>query len=170
MALIEIDNAPDWVVSGARFQARCGQIRQQIEQTTSDYDGETLQDRLAKLSVVVAVIRVVGASEVEVTQRKDRVEDVLNATHAAVGEGIVPGGGSALIYAVWALQKWKGANEDQTVGINIVRNRPAPPLIQFFLILMLSFFIGRKCPLALMDTKRGGYGSEAASETVLVGR
>ena len=131
---VSLDKDTTTLVDGAGakadIQARCGQIRQQIEQTTSDYDKEKLQERLAKLSGGVAVISVGGASEVEVTERKDRVDDALNATRAAVEEGIVPGGGAALVYAVRALDKMKGGNEDQTVGINIVRKALEAPCRQ----------------------------------------
>jgi len=106
---------------------RCNQIRQQIEETTSDYDREKLQERLAKLSGGVAVIHVGGATEVEVKERKDRVTDAMHATRAAVEEGIVPGGGVALLYATRALDKLKPANDDQKVGIDIVRRALAVP-------------------------------------------
>jgi chaperonin GroEL len=100
---------------------RCAQIRAQIDETSSDYDREKLQERLAKLAGGVAVIRVGGATEIEVKERKDRVEDAMNATRAAVEEGIVPGGGSALLFAAKALDKVVVANDDQKVGIEIVR-------------------------------------------------
>ncbi len=112
------------------IEARCNQIRQQTEETTSDYDREKLQERLAKLAGGVAVIRVGGATEVEVKERKDRVDDALNATRAAVEEGIVPGGGSALIYATNALDGLSPANEDQKVGIGIVRRALQAPVRQ----------------------------------------
>ena len=105
----------------ADIQGRCLQIRAQVEETTSDYDREKLQERLAKLSGGVAVIKVGGATEVEVKEKKDLVEDALNATRAAVEEGVVPGGGSALLYATRALKNVKGANDDQNVGVDIVR-------------------------------------------------
>ena len=131
---VSIDKDNTTVIDGAGKKAdivaRCGQIRQQVEVTTSDYDREKLQERLAKLAGGVAVIRVGGATEVEVKERKDRVDDALNATRAAVEEGIVPGGGSALVYAVKALDKLKGANDDQTVGINIVRKALESPCRQ----------------------------------------
>jgi chaperonin GroEL len=111
---VSIDKDNTTIVDGAGkkgdIKARCGQIRQQIDQTSSDYDREKLQERLAKLAGGVAVIRVGGGSEVEVKERKDRVDDALNATRAAVEEGIVPGGGSALLYAVKALDKLNGDN------------------------------------------------------------
>src|SRR5690606_20758209 len=103
------------------IKARVEQIRAQIETTTSDYDREKLQERLAKLAGGVAVIKVGGATEVEVKERKDRVDDALHATRAAVEEGIVPGVGTALLYASKAIDELKGANDDQTRGIDIVR-------------------------------------------------
>src|SRR5262249_40639313 len=104
-------------------------IKQQIEDTTSDYDKEKLQERLAKLAGGVAVIKVGGATEVEVKEKKDRVDDALNATRAAVEEGIVPGGGVALQWAAKSL-KTKGENEDQEAGINIVRRALQAPIRQ----------------------------------------
>jgi len=112
------------------IEARVAQIRQQIEDTSSDYDREKLQERLAKLAGGVAVIKVGGATETEVRERKDRVDDALNATRAAVEEGIVPGGGVALLRALKALDTVKGANEDQKVGVNIVRRALQAPLRQ----------------------------------------
>ena len=106
---------------------RCNQIRAQIEETTSDYDRETLQERLAKLAGGVAVVKVGGASEVEVKENKDLVDDALNSTRAAVEEGIVPGGGVALLYACRALDKVKGENNDQDVGVEIVRRALKAP-------------------------------------------
>ncbi|MEM8759992.1 MAG: chaperonin GroEL [Pseudomonadota bacterium] len=122
------------VVDGAgdkgEIEARVAQIRQQIEETTSDYDREKLQERLAKLAGGVAVIRVGGATEVEVKERKDRVDDALNATRAAVQEGVVPGGGVALVHAVKALDGLTGENGDQDAGIAIVRRALESPLRQ----------------------------------------
>ena len=114
----------------AEIDARVTQIRGQIEETTSDYDREKLQERVAKLAGGVAVIRVGGMSEVEVKERKDRVDDALNATRAAVQEGIVVGGGVALIQAGKVLEGLKGANSDQDVGITIVRKALEAPLRQ----------------------------------------
>ncbi|RLJ60639.1 chaperonin GroEL [Litoreibacter meonggei] len=114
----------------AEIEARVSQIRQQIEETTSDYDREKLQERVAKLAGGVAVIRVGGMTEVEVKERKDRVDDALNATRAAVQEGIVVGGGVALVQAAKKLAELAGANNDQTVGINIVRKALEAPLRQ----------------------------------------
>jgi chaperonin GroEL len=114
----------------AEIEARIAQIKQQIEETSSDYDREKLQERLAKLAGGVAVIRVGGASEVEVKERKDRVDDALNATRAAVQEGVVVGGGVALVRASKKLDGLTGANADQTAGIAIVRKALQAPLRQ----------------------------------------
>ena len=131
---IMIDKDNTTIVDGngtrAAIEARVGAIRQQIENTTSDYDREKLQERLAKLAGGVAVIKVGGATEVEVKERKDRVDDALHATRAAVEEGIVPGGGTALLYATSALEGLKGENDDQTRGIDIVRKALQSPLRQ----------------------------------------
>jgi chaperonin GroEL len=121
-----IDGAGD----KAEIQARVAQIRQQIEDTTSDYDKEKLQERVAKLAGGVAVIRVGGMTEIEVKERKDRVDDALNATRAAVQEGIVVGGGVALMQAASALDGLTGANSDQNAGIAIVRRALEAPLRQ----------------------------------------
>jgi chaperonin GroEL len=114
----------------AEIEARVGQIRKQIEETTSDYDREKLQERVAKLAGGVAVIKVGGMTEVEVKERKDRVDDALNATRAAVQEGVVVGGGVALVQAAKVLAGLEGANADQTNGINIVRRAIEAPLRQ----------------------------------------
>jgi chaperonin GroEL len=114
----------------ADIEARIGQIKRQIEDTTSDYDKEKLQERLAKLAGGVAVVRVGGSTEVEVKERKDRVDDALNATRAAVEEGIVPGGGVALLKASLSLDGLKGDNADQNAGINIVRRALQAPIRQ----------------------------------------
>jgi chaperonin GroEL len=113
-----------------QIEARCGQIRKQVEDTTSDYDREKLQERLAKLSGGVAVIRVGGATETEVKEKKDRVDDALHATRAAVEEGIVPGGGRALLFATHALKDLKSENPDQNVGIDIIRRALQAPVRQ----------------------------------------
>ncbi|MGF1628636.1 MAG: chaperonin GroEL [Kiloniellaceae bacterium] len=122
------------VVNGAGkkadIQGRCSQLKAQIEETTSDYDREKLQERLAKLAGGVAIIRVGGSTEVEVKERKDRVEDALHATRAAVEEGIVPGGGAALLRASAKLAKLEVENADQMVGIRIVRKALEAPLRQ----------------------------------------
>ena len=131
---VSIDKDNTTIVDGAgsadEIKSRVEQIRSQIEITTSDYDREKLQERLAKLAGGVAVIKVGGASEVEVKERKDRVDDALHATRAAVEEGIVPGGGTALLYATKALEGLKGANDDQTKGIDIVRRAILAPVRQ----------------------------------------
>ncbi len=111
-------------------QARVNQIKAQIETTTSDYDKEKLQERLAKLSGGVAVLYVGAATEVEMKEKKDRVDDALHATRAAVEEGIVPGGGVAYIRAIESLNKLKGENEDETTGIQIVKRAVEEPLRQ----------------------------------------
>jgi chaperonin GroEL len=120
----------DGAGKGADIKARVESIRQQIEEATSDYDKEKLQERVAKLSGGVAVIKVGAATEIEMKEKKARVEDALHATRAAVEEGVVPGGGVALIRALRALEKLEGANEDQTVGIAILRRSIEEPLRQ----------------------------------------
>jgi len=131
---VTIDKDNTTIVDGAGkkadINARCEQIRKQIEETTSDYDREKLQERLAKLAGGVAVIRVGGATEVEVKEKKDRVDDALHATRAAVEEGIVPGGGVPLLYASRALKDVKVANDDQRVGVDIVRRALEAPIRQ----------------------------------------
>jgi chaperonin GroEL len=112
------------------IEGRIGQIKAQIEETTSDYDREKLQERLAKLAGGVAVIKVGGATEVEVKEKKDRVDDALHATRAAVEEGIVPGGGVTLLYAAKALEKLTPENDDQRVGMDIVRKALGVPARQ----------------------------------------
>ena len=120
----------DGAGEAADIDARCNQIRAQIEETSSDYDKEKLQERLAKLSGGVAIVRVGGATEVEVKERKDRVEDAMNATRAAVEEGIVPGGGTALIYSTNVLESLKPVNDDQKFGIDIIRRALRAPAWQ----------------------------------------
>ncbi len=131
---VRIDKDNTTIIDGAGkkgdIQARVAQIKAQIEETTSDYDKEKLQERLAKLAGGVAVIRVGGATEVEVKEKKDRVDDALNATKAAVEEGILPGGGTALLYATKALAGVTGDNDDQTAGIAIVRKAIQAPIRQ----------------------------------------
>jgi chaperonin GroEL len=131
---VEITKENTTIVDGAGkrkdIEARCNQIRAQAEETTSDYDREKLQERLAKLAGGVAVIKVGGATEVEVKERKDRVDDAMHATRAAVEEGIVPGGGAALVKAMRVLDKLAGDNDDQNVGINIVRRAIQAPARQ----------------------------------------
>lgn len=129
---VTIDKDNTTIVGGSGkaddIKARVNQIKGQIENTTSDYDREKLQERLAKLSGGVAVLYIGAASEVEMKEKKDRVEDALHATRAAVEEGIVPGGGVALLRTLGALDKLKGANEDETVGFQIVRKALEAPL------------------------------------------
>ncbi|MCF8416761.1 MAG: chaperonin GroEL [Crocinitomicaceae bacterium] len=131
---IEIDKDNTTIVNGAGkkadIQARVGQIKAQIESTTSDYDKEKLQERLAKLAGGVAVLYVGAPTEVEMKEKKDRVDDALAATRAAVEEGIVPGGGVALIRAIESLDKLKGENEDEMTGIQIVKRAAEEPLRQ----------------------------------------
>ncbi|MGH9810065.1 MAG: TCP-1/cpn60 chaperonin family protein, partial [Terriglobia bacterium] len=131
---VMIDKENTTIVNGAGkkadIEARINQIKVQIEETTSDYDKEKLQERLAKLAGGVAVIRVGGATEVEVKERKDRVDDAMHATRAAVEEGILPGGGVALLRATEALKRVKTANEDQKHGVEIVRKALSWPARQ----------------------------------------
>ena len=131
---VEITKDDTTIIDGAGnkddIAGRVAQIRKEIEQTTSDYDREKLQERLGKLSGGVAVIKVGGASEVEVKERKDRIDDALHATRAAVREGIVAGGGAALLYATKALENVKTANQDQNVGIDIIRKALQAPIRQ----------------------------------------
>jgi chaperonin GroEL len=147
----------------ADIEARIGQIKQQIEDTTSDYDKEKLQERLAKLAGGVAVIKVGGSSEVEVKERKDRVDDALNATRAAVEEGIVPGGGVALLWAAKSL-KVKGDNEDQEAGISIIRRALQAPIRQIAENAGVegSIVVGKvtdhKSPSFGFDAQTGEYG------------
>ena len=131
---VRIEKENTTIIDGAGkkkdIEARVGQIKAQIEETTSDYDREKLQERLAKLAGGVAVIRVGGATEVEVKEKKDRVDDALNATRAAVEEGIVPGGGVALLRAKAAVAKLKTDNADVQAGINIVLRALEAPIRQ----------------------------------------
>ena len=142
------------------IEARVAQIRQQIEDTSSDYDREKLQERLAKLAGGVAVIKVGGATEVEVREKKDRVDDALNATRAAVEEGIVPGGGVALLRALDALESLRAANDDQKVGINIVRRALQAPLRQ---IAENAGEDGAVVVGKILDKKDYNYGYNAAT-------
>jgi chaperonin GroEL len=133
---VTIDKEDTTIIDGAGkkpdIETRVNQIKTQIEDTTSDYDKEKLQERLAKLAGGVAVIKVGGGSEVEVKERKDRVDDALHATRAAVEEGIVPGGGVALLRAVQALDALESANQDQRTGVSIVRRALQAPARQIF--------------------------------------
>ncbi|HXM70974.1 MAG TPA: chaperonin GroEL, partial [Thermoanaerobaculia bacterium] len=143
------------------IQARCGQIRQQIEETTSDYDREKLQERLAKLAGGVAVIRVGGATEVEVKERKDRVDDAMHATRAAVEEGMLPGGGVALLYAARALDGLKGENADQSHGVEIVKKALQAPVR---LIAENAGSDGSVVVGKLIDQKSSTYGYDAQGQ------
>ncbi|HSV28198.1 MAG TPA: chaperonin GroEL, partial [Candidatus Omnitrophota bacterium] len=142
------------------IEARCKQIRAQVEETTSDYDREKLQERLAKLAGGVAVIKVGGASEVEVKERKDRVDDALHATRAAVEEGIVSGGGVALLYSVKALEALKPANNDQKVGIEIIRRALQAPVRQ---IAENAGFDGAVVAGKLLESSDANFGFDAQS-------
>src|SRR6184192_2881920 len=159
---VMIDKENTTIVNGAGkkadIEARVTQIKAQIEETTSDYDREKLQERLAKLAGGVAVIRVGGATEVEVKERKDRVDDAMHATRAAVEEGIVPGGGAALLYAARALDKLTPANPDQKVGIEIVRKALQWPVRQ---IAENSGTDGSIVVGKLLESKDANYGYDA---------
>ncbi len=145
----------------ADITARCNQIRAQVEETTSDYDREKLQERLAKLAGGVAVIRVGGATEVEVKERKDRVDDALNATRAAVEEGIVPGGGVALLYATKCLDKVEVQNPDQKAGVQIVRKAIQAPVRQ---IADNAGVDGAVVVGKLLESKSNTWGFDAQNE------
>ena len=158
---VSISKETTTIVDGAgkkgEIQGRVAQIKQQIEETSSDYDREKLQERLAKLAGGVAVIRVGGATEVEVKEKKDRVDDALNATRAAVEEGIVPGGGTALLRASANL-KSKGENADQDAGINIVRRALQAPARQ------IATNAGAEASIVagkILDNKSATYGFNA---------
>ena len=163
---VRIDKDNTTIIDGAGkkddIQARVSQIKAQIEETTSDYDKEKLQERLAKLAGGVAVIRVGGATEIEVKEKKDRVDDALNATKAAVEEGILPGGGAALLYATKALHGMTGDNDDQTAGIAIVRKAIQTPIRQIVenAGVEASIVVGK-----LLEQKSNTYGFDAQTET-----
>jgi chaperonin GroEL len=161
-----IEKEKTTLVDGAgkkkEIEARVGQIKAQIEETTSDYDREKLQERLAKLAGGVAVIRVGGATEIEVKEKKDRVDDALNATRAAVEEGIVPGGGVALLRAKKAVGKLTNDNPDVQAGINIVLKAIEAPLRQ---IAENSGVEGSIVVGKIMDSKSETFGFDAQSET-----
>ncbi len=162
---VTIDKDNTTIVDGAGkksdIKARVEAIRNQIENTTSDYDKEKLQERLAKLAGGVAVIKVGGASEVEVKEKKDRVDDALHATRAAVEEGIVPGGGAALLYATSALKGLEGINDDQTRGIDIVRKALQSPVRQ---IAENAGFDGAVVAGKMLDQKSKEFGFNAATD------
>jgi chaperonin GroEL len=158
--MIEKENTT--VVSGAGkkadIEARIGQIKAQIEETTSDYDREKLQERLAKLAGGVAVIRVGGATEVEVKERKDRVDDAMHATRAAVEEGILPGGGVALLRSIKAIERIRTANDDQKTGVDIVRKALSWPARQ---IAINSGEDGAVVVGKILDKDQYNYGYDA---------
>ncbi|HEY9091269.1 chaperonin GroEL [Parasphingorhabdus sp.] len=162
---VTIDKDNTTIVDGAGdtkdIKARVEAIRAQIENTTSDYDKEKLQERLAKLAGGVAVIKVGGASEVEVKEKKDRVDDALHATRAAVEEGILPGGGAALLYATSALEGLQGINEDQTRGIDIVRKALQAPVRQ---IAENAGFDGAVVSGKMLDQNSKEYGFNASTD------
>jgi chaperonin GroEL len=162
---VSIDKDNTTIVGGAgkksEIEGRCSQIRAQIEETTSDYDREKLQERLAKLAGGVAVIKVGGATEIEVKERKDRVDDAMHATRAAVEEGIVAGGGVALLYASNVLSKLKGENDDQRVGVEIVRKALQWPVRQ------IAENAGRDGAVVagkLLESKNTTYGYDAQAD------
>ena len=159
---VVVDKENSTIVGGAGkkkdIEARCDQIRKQIEETTSDYDKEKLQERLAKLAGGVAVIKVGGASEVEVKEKKDRVEDAMHATRAAVEEGILPGGGTALLYATRVLKNLKVDNDDQRYGVDIVRKALSAPLKQ---IAQNSGFDGAVIAGKILESKDNSHGFDA---------
>ena len=154
------------IVEGAgkkkEIEGRCAQIRAQIEDTTSDYDREKLQERLAKLAGGVAVVRVGGATEVEVKEKKDRVDDALHATRAAVEEGVIAGGGSALLFATKALNSVSPENDDQKVGVEIVRRALQAPLRQ---IAENAGHDGAVVAGKLLDQKDSNHGFDAQQGT-----
>jgi chaperonin GroEL len=162
---VVIDKENTTIVNGAgkkpAIEARVGQIKAQIEETTSDYDREKLQERLAKLAGGVAIIKVGGATEVEVKEKKDRVEDALNATRAAVQEGIVPGGGTALLRAKKAVGKLSNPNDDVQAGINIVLKALEAPLRQIAENAGVegSIVVGK-----ILDNKGETFGFDAQNE------
>ena len=163
---IEITKDETTIIEGAGkksdIQGRCNQIRAQVEETSSDYDSEKLLERLAKLAGGVGVIRVGGATETEVKERKDRVDDALNSTRAAVEEGIVPGGGVALLHATRALKKVVPENDDQKVGVDIVRRALETPLRQ---IAENAGFDGAVVAGKLLEQKDVKRGFDAQGET-----
>ncbi len=159
---VRIDKENTTIIDGAGakkdIEARIGQLKAQIEETTSDYDREKLQERLAKLAGGVAVIRVGGATEVEVKEKKDRVDDALNATRAAVEEGVSPGGGVALLRAIASLDGVKAANADQKTGVDIVRKAIQAPARQ---IVDNAGGDGAVVVGKLLDSKEYSYGYDA---------
>ncbi|MBQ2498893.1 MAG: chaperonin GroEL, partial [Bacteroidales bacterium] len=143
------------------IQGRAAQIKSQIATTTSDYDREKLQERLAKIAGGVAVIHVGAASEVEMKEKKDRVEDALNATRAAIEEGIIPGGGVGFIRAIKALEKMKGDNDDETTGICIIKRALEEPLRQ----IVENAGLEGSVVVNKVAMGKGDYGFNARTET-----
>merc|ERR1712216_945605 len=162
---VKVDKDNSTIVNGSGkksdIEGRCASIKQQIDETTSDYDREKLQERLAKLAGGVAVIKVGGSTEVEVKEKKDRVEDALNATRAAVEEGIVTGGGCALLYAAQELDKVKAKGEDQKAGVELVRKALEAPIRQ---ITKNAGVDGSVVVGKLLEQKKNSYGYDAQSE------
>jgi len=162
---VKIDKENTTIVSGSGkksdIEARCAQIKQQVEETTSDYDKEKLQERLAKLAGGVAIVKVGGATEVEVKERKDRVEDALNATRAAVEEGIVVGGGCALLYTSQDLDKVKVKGDDQKSGVEIVKKALQSPIRQ---ITNNAGVDGSVVVGKLLEMNKPSYGYDAQTE------
>ena len=162
---VRITKEDTTVIDGAGkkkdIESRVGQIKRQIEETTSDYDKEKLQERLAKLAGGVAVIKVGGSTEIEVKERKDRVDDALNATRAAVEEGIVPGGGTALLMATKAVAKLTSDNADIQAGINIIRKALEAPIRQ---IVENAGVEGSIVVQKILDSKVANYGFDAQNE------
>jgi len=163
---VRIEKENTTIVNGAGkkadIQARCTQIRTEIEDSTSDYDKEKLQERLAKLAGGVAIIRVGGVTEIDVKERKDRVDDAMHATRAAVEEGVVAGGGVTLLYATKALSRLKPQNDDQKVGIDIIRRALQAPARQIYANAGAdgAVIVGK-----LMDQNDANYGFDAQSGT-----
>ena len=162
---VKVDKENTTIVSGSGkksdIEARCGQIKQQVEETTSDYDKEKLQERLAKLAGGVAIVKVGGATEVEVKEKKDRVEDALNATRAAVEEGIVVGGGCALLYTSQDLDKVKIKGDDQKSGVEIVKKALQSPIRQ---ITKNAGVDGSVVVGKLLEMNKPSYGYDAQTE------
>jgi chaperonin GroEL len=162
---ITIDKDNTTIIAGGGkkkdIEARCNEIRKQIDDTKSDYDREKLQERLAKLAGGVAVVKVGAATESEMKEKKARVEDALHATRAAVEEGIVPGGGVALIRAKKALETLKGVNAEQQAGIDIIRRAIEEPLR------MIAHNAGHEASVVVdkVANGKGAYGFNAATET-----
>jgi chaperonin GroEL len=163
---VSIDKDNTTIIDGAGKKAdiegRCTQLRAQIEETDSEYDKEKLQERLAKMAGGVAIIRVGGSTEVEVKERKDRVDDAMHATRAAVEEGVVAGGGVTLLYASQGLSRLNPENDDQKVGIDIVRRALQAPARQIFENAGAegSIIVGK-----LLDKGEANHGFDAQSGT-----